>query len=81
MLSGRHEEAKRLGGKDGTTDPGPSDLTCQDPGMRMSEARWNPLVCEHHALAFATSQETFFFVCSVSKPVTLEETMLPIQLS
>ena len=44
-----------------STDPGPSDLSCQDPGMRMNKAHWNPLVCEHPSLAFATSQEPYFF--------------------
>ena len=77
--SDRHMILRGWGEKELTRDPGPSDFSSQSPGMRMSKTHWNPPVCGRHPLAFAPPRRPSF--CGVSKPVTLEESMLCAQLS
>lgn len=78
-LSDRHRILSGWGERKLTRDPGPSGFSSQNPGTRMSKTHCDPLVCGHHTLAFACPRRPSF--CGVSKPVTLEESMLCAQLS
>ena len=78
-LSDRHMILSGWGERKLTRDPGPSGFSSQNPGTRMSKTHGNPLVCGHHTLACTSPRRPSF--CGVSKPVTLEESMLCAQLS
>lgn len=58
--SDRHMILSGWGEKELTRDPGPSDFSSQNPGMRMSKTHWNPLVCGRHLLAFAPPRRPSF---------------------
>lgn len=78
-LSDRHMILSGWGERKLTRDPGPSGFSSQNSGTRMRKTHCNPLVCGHHTLACASPRRPSF--CGVSKPVTLEESMLCAQLS